>query len=282
MNPEIEKYIHDVLVELTPYLDDIVIVGGICSAFYHVLQEREIPEGLYSTDLDVGVLGDVRRDSPTISECLTRADLKEREVPYFRDIFITKFVPGQNVERVEQSEEFFEVEFLLPLTGPAEKRCDQVGMIQGEIVCERLRYLDLALHNPLKRTIGLRGQEFEVLVPNPGNFIIHKLLSSEKRAEFDKEKKDYGYILNTIDLFGTDGDLEIMAEAVHNAYNCSGEWAAWVKKALKKLSRGFLGEDAELLVYGLEKNPMPGREYARELVRKFYNRCRELIGDSCR
>ncbi len=278
MNPNIEEYIHKTLRELEPYLGDIIIVGGICSAFYHELKKRQIPEGLYSLDLDVGVPRDgVRINKPSITECLTKAELRVKEVPYYRNIFITKFVPDHKPERKNQSGELFEVEFLLPLTGSDEKPTDRVGTIQGEIVSQKLRYLDLALYRPINPTIKLMEGSFDVLLPNPGNFIIHKLLSSEKRSEFKKEKKDYGYVLNTLDLFGTDEDLEIMVKAVHETHRHSEEWAAWIKKALKKLKTGFLGKNNDLLEYGLDTNPMASREYAIDLVRKFHERCSKTV-----
>lgn len=275
MKPTIESYIFKVLNELEPYLEDLTIVGGICSAFYHKIKERKIPEGLYSQDLDVGTSEQrIRSRERTLDECLKSAELEVKEVPHYRDIFLTKYVPED-----DSREEYFEVEFLLPLRGRGDRPKDRVGQLQGEIISEKLRYLDLLLHNSFKATITIREKSFDVLLPNPGTYIIHKLLSSEKRSTFEKTKKDYGYVLNTLELFNNDKDLSWMGKEVGAIYHKDDEWEAWVERALRKLKNGFL-QTEELLDYALDRQQLSSRRYAKDLVRNFFVVSNETINDT--
>lgn len=105
----------------------------------------------------------------------------------------------------------FYAEFLTPLTGSGKKR-DGKGVWQEDatelhagVVAQKLRYLEVLLHQPWLVTIptdesGLNEAVADLRVPNPVSFMIQKLLIRDKRVGH-KRAQDVLYIHDTLQIF---------------------------------------------------------------------------------
>jgi len=88
------------------------------------------------------------------------------------------------------------IEFIVPHKGAGLEHVVKIRQLGFEVV--PLRYVDLLLSNPT--TIVESG--VKVRMPNPTNFVIHKLIVALLRKEKDKQSKDLHHAVLTSSIVG--------------------------------------------------------------------------------
>lgn len=226
-----EERLASVLKQLSDYREEFVVVGGVCVALYHKQKDHDLTDALFTSDLDLAAEGQVETIEPSIKDRLESLGLeavKSRKagarIPKMRFEF-----PEE-----EREEEAFEVEFLLPLMGSGE---DSSGYWQEDLPAERLRYLDLLLVNPDMVEMQLAGEDVSFQLPSPGMFIVHRALAAGERSDREKEKKDYSYVLDLIDLFSSEFDQ--LHESIYKAENIHSKYQTWIHNSLEEIESGF-------------------------------------------
>ncbi len=83
------------------------------------------------------------------------------------------------------------IEFIVPEKGRGAKRVVHIRELGVKAL--PLRFVNLLLDNPIIVSEG----SMEILLPNPTNFCIHKLLIASRRKSMDKNLKDLEHALHT-------------------------------------------------------------------------------------
>jgi hypothetical protein len=208
--PSDVEYFARLVDALTPWLDQVVIIGGWAHRLYrlHPLAQPLEYEPLGTFDTDIAVPLDLPATGGQI-----RARLLERN---FREELMDDMQPPAAHYRVETGDNSFYAEFLAPLEGSAVKRGgrrDVTARVSGVSV-QKLRYLELLLQNPwdvmIAPAVGYPTPGFRrILLPNAAAFLVQKILIHEKRDR-DRRAKDILYIHDTIETFG--GNLAAIRE----------------------------------------------------------------------
>ena len=185
-----------VLKVLSPYLDEIVVVGGWVPFLYDRYGQMPSPHPLPRTiDVDVVVPRHVEEHGrPTIDDLLSSAGYKARvsasEVP---------------VVKYELVSPVTEIEFLTPEIGRPGKAALAV---QRGLTAQALRYLQILLEKTrkieIRDTTGGLDIDLAVKVPSPGAFVFQKglTLSRSSHRSPDKISKDLYYIFRFLDSSG--------------------------------------------------------------------------------
>jgi len=256
---------------LTPYLDEIVIVGGWVPFLYHTYGQMSSPHPLLRTmDIDVVVPRHVKeRGSLTIDELLSRAGYKARI--YGSDAPIVKY---------ELISPVTEIEFLTPEIGKPNK---PVFTVQRGLTAQALRYLQILLENTNKidinDTIGGLDISLIVTVPSPGAFIYQKglALSPSSRRSSTKVDKDLYYIFNFVDSSRELWDsIPVEINSLRSLYP-----ARWFRSFIKNLNDYFpeSGGEGSARVATLYTGSMPAetfRNYVHRTFRDFIQALQEI------
>jgi hypothetical protein len=181
---------------LSPYLDDIVIVGGWVPFLYDRYGQMPSPHPLPRTmDIDVAVPRHIKKHGGlTIDELLSQAGYQAR--------VSSSDIP---VVRYELDSPAAEIEFLTPEIGKPGKA---VVAVQRGLNAQALRYLQILLENTrkmkIKDTMGGSDIILDVTVPSPGAFVYQKglTLSRSSRRSPVKISKDLYYIFRFLDSSG--------------------------------------------------------------------------------
>jgi hypothetical protein len=256
---------------LTPYLDEIVIVGGWVPFLYHRYGQMPSPHPLLRTmDIDVVVPRNVKEHGrPTIDEMLSRAGYKARI--YGSDVPVVKY---------ELASPVTEIEFLTPEVGKPGKAALAV---QRGLTAQALRYLQILLESTRKIRISdtIYGSDISlvVTVPSPGAFIYQKglTLSPSSRRPSTKVSKDLYYIFSFVDSSRELRD-SILAEinSLQSLYP-----AKWFRSFITNLNEYFpeSGGEGSALVATQYIGHMPAetfRNYAYRTFRDFIQALQEI------
>jgi len=260
-----------VLEVLSPYLDEIVIIGGWVPFLYN--RYGEMPSrhpSLRTIDIDVVVPRHVEEGSrPTIDQLLSRAGYKAHvsasEVP---------------VVKYELESPVTEIEFLTPEVG---RPGEPAPVVQHGLTAQALRYLQILLENTRKIAIddavdGL-AINLAVNVPSPGAFVYQKglTLSRGSRRPTAKISKDLYYIFSFLDSSGELRD-SIAAEigSLRARYH-----ARWFRTFITNLNDYFPESDGKgpALVatqYGGQMPEDTFRNYTHRTFRAFIRGLQEI------
>jgi len=199
-SPENEHFVR-LVQALTPWLNQIVIIGGWAHRLYrlHPLSQRlEFPP-LASLDTDVAV----PEKLPVLEQDL-QTRLKESG---FKEEFLGEHRPPATHYRLGEDAGGFYAEFLTPLIGGADNRGKATATISvAGVTSQKLRYVDVLLHAPWNVTlIDSAGfpvkQPVTVQIPSGASYLAQKLLIHDKRSSKERTK-DAIYIHDTIQTFG--------------------------------------------------------------------------------
>ena len=141
----LDSLLRSALHHLRPYLDDIVVIGGVANALlrHHPLAAPTDIPVLGTTDIDFATLDRVlRRGRPPLTDLLNEAGVAPEVHPEHTPPII-KFVA--------KSDPNLEIEFLCPLKGSEYRRTGKrqvAASIQDNVTAQQLRYLDLLLFEP--------------------------------------------------------------------------------------------------------------------------------------
>ena len=198
------KFLYRILSIIEPYLQDLILVGGFASLLYSVHEEADNDDNplLITYDVDLASEGKVTiKGEKSIHESLEEEGFKCELVGKFEEP-ILKYYP------TEKTDSEYYVEFLAPLLGSETKRNgkpDLIQKIQKDLSAQKLRYLDLLLHNTWAvHSSNLSALEdypdLTIKLPHPCMYIMQKTLTLSKRQPMDRNK-DYAYIYQTLTYF---------------------------------------------------------------------------------
>ena len=198
------KFLYRILSIIEPYLQDLIIVGGFASLLYSVHEEAENDDNPLLITYDVDLASESKiaiKGEKSIHESLEEEGLKCELVGKFEEP-ILKYYP------TEKTDSEYYVEFLAPLLGSETKRNgkpDLIQKIQKDLSAQKLRYLDLLLHNTWTvHSSNLSSLEdypdLVIKLPHPCMYIMQKVLTLSKRQPMDRNK-DYAYIYQTLAYF---------------------------------------------------------------------------------
>jgi hypothetical protein len=185
---------------LSPWLGDLLIVGGWAHRLYRVHPLAQSPDhgALVTRDADVA-LDPHARLVGDIGAALKAAGFDEE--------FSCEYIPPVTEYKLGAEDQGFFAEFLTPLLGGDLKRdgTPDVTVKKAGVTAQKLRHLDLLLLVPwsvkVSTDIGVPvGQPLRVKLPNPVSYIAQKLLIQNRRKP-DKRAQDVLYIHDTLELF---------------------------------------------------------------------------------
>lgn len=245
-----EDFLGYVLRAIAPYLDSLVLVGGFAVRLYR-FHPRAAPTGivpLVTFDVDFVTPPELKiKAGRRLSDLIAAADL---ELHFFGDHKppVMKFfskkgeAPGQGT-----AQDQYYVEFLTPLIGGGTDSAGNIGgtqEIQKGVTAQRLRYLDLLTVAPwqiplarLPRMGAKVGDRGFVKVPDPGLFIVQKLLISRETGRQEERPKDMAYIYEVLTLFR--GELRQLAEAVRRIAGKGPTWQRWIARSKQMAAELF-------------------------------------------
>lgn len=249
---------------LSPYLDEIVIVGGWVPFLYDRYGQMPSPHPLPRTiDVDVVVPRRIKKHGGlTIDELLSQAGYRAR-------------VSSSDIPVViyELDSPSAEIEFLTPEIGRPGKAALAV---QRGLTAQPLRYLQILLENTrkieIKDTTGGLDIDLAVKVPSPGAFVYQKglTLSRGSRRSPAKVSKDLYYIFRFLDSSGELRDsIPVEIGSLRSGYP-----ARWFRTLVTNLNDYFpeSGGDGPALVATQYSGQMPAetfRNYAHRTFRDF-------------
>jgi hypothetical protein len=215
---------------LREYLSDIVIGGGWVPLIYcHYLLGDKTKNPVRTFDIDLMVKTSVPiKGDKKIDQLLTDAGLTAT----FKSMDTPPIIHYEgNIEGCD-----IEIEFLTDQKG---SKPDVVIEVQKGLYAEALRYISISTDNTIAVTIDdFKNQEieqpFEVKVPTPQAYILHKGLVFEKRREESKKAKDLYYIFEVLTNCNT-----IEERILSGLVELKDNYPTWCDKFLKNLSFNF-------------------------------------------
>lgn len=239
-------------------------MGGVCVAIYHVLKGEELADQLFTSDLDLGASAEyLKAKQEIVEEILASAGL---EVKLAGRGGVTKF------EWPEDPQGVFLVEILVPLSGSGE---DPTMKLESGLKVPRLRYLDLLIESASLRRVSLAETTVECRLPDPGVFILHKLLTAPKRSSPPKKRKDFAYALDILYLYSE--ELETLAGQIKEISEVSHEYRRWIERALDNLE-GRFQPDSDPLRYATDRLPDVDSTDGAALVEEFLAYVQDIRG----
>lgn len=153
-------------------LDHIILIGSWCMPFYkEYFSDVEYLSTIKTRDVDFLI--------PFPKNIRTNTDIPK----LFKDLgFIVGFSTAKGYMRLEHPDLI--IEFLVPEKGRGTDK--PIDVAQLKINATALRYLNILS----EKTIKVRVTNFDVLLPHPATFALHKLIISNRRQQKDKSTKD--------------------------------------------------------------------------------------------
>ena len=233
IDPEFDAFFLKCVQVLSPYLDELVIVGGTANALYRAHPLAMDAPGAHpgTTDLDLAVSRQATaRNRPPIPDLIASAGLKPERMGHGQ-LPVMKFRPAPDSP--------LEVEFLCPASG---NRSDAAWQVQAGLTAQPIQYLGLLLFKPwtieVARIDGLEGAP-RVQVPNPYCYVMQKVLNHKTRRP-DERTKDLFYIYEISVMF---------RDALDSVVDVGSDVAAhfparWTQTYRRSLARLFESVDA--------------------------------------
>ena len=228
---------------LEPYLDDLVLVGGLVPLCYRELFDSE--EGtqcLATADIDwaVPVALPIRQSAGADSLLLAAG---------FRQKFSHRDVPPSAMYQHERFQEKslapIYLEFITDRMGGPVSRSGEAATkvrIQEGFAVPALPYVSILLKETMSFSLRRLGfselkEEFKIQIPHPANYVFHKMLVAERRSRSQKREKDWGNVFETAVM--TQGIRDEMRDRLSN-YEKSKQFSpAWIKRARKLAQEQF-------------------------------------------
>ncbi|UIF89270.1 GSU2403 family nucleotidyltransferase fold protein [Cupriavidus sp. UYPR2.512] len=190
---------------LEPWRHQVVFIGGWAYRLYRYEPRAYKPdyEAIFTQDADVAYAKQEALEGD-IKKALEGAGFSEEAN------LSGGFKPP--AMRYTFGEDGFYAEFLTPLTGSPRRRNKVTGEFEpdateanGGVVAQKLRHLEVLLHEPWMVTIpaedsGLGESVVDLRIPNPVSFIVQKLLIRDDRVA-RKRAQDVLYVHDTLYIF---------------------------------------------------------------------------------
>ncbi len=194
-------------------LKDIILIGSWCIPFYKsYFAGTKYPSAIRTRDMDFLI--------PNPTRIKTPIDIPE----LLRDLgFIIGYNGEEGLIRLEHPELI--VEFLSPEKGKGTDKPIPLPALGVNAV--GLRFLALLTDNIIK----IRVEDFDILMPHPINFSLHKLIISQYRPKEEKSVKDMDAAIGILKALIEKGDIYLIREVY-----CS-LLPKWKKRVLKGLEQ---------------------------------------------
>lgn len=191
-------------------LKDIILIGSWCVPFYKAyFAGVRYPSTIQTRDVDFLV--------PQPNRIKGKVNIPD----LLKDLgFIVGHVGGY----VKLQHPDLVIEFLSPEKGKGVNK--PVSLPKLGVNAVALRFLNLLTENLIKARVG----NFDVLLPHPVNFALHKLIISQRRLKEDKALKDRNAAVATLKALFEKGDIDTI-RAVFGSLP-----AKWQKKVFKALA----------------------------------------------
>jgi hypothetical protein len=237
-----------VIIEMAPYADEIVFVGGWVHALY--LAEANETGAVGTEDIDITIPRELlTRDRPTLLELAARAGFERDPISYMEGVASWMVYTNEQGDTVPI--DFLtegEPRFAVPIVG-------QPGLLaQGypgqNVLLQNTRTMSVGteLHPMLDPPRVIR-------VPTLGAYVLHKGISSSTRTNPSKRAKDLAYIHEIVrhPRLGTRVFEELPALRVHHAE----EHARWIQEIGIALATPAILNDVaeELSLHGRSLGP---------------------------
>ena len=245
LDKEFDRFFQEVVQSLSPYLGDLICIGGCANALYrfHELASPAAPAYLGTKDIDWAVHQKLPlQDRPPLSSLMTEAGFKETCFGSGNQAVI-KYCPANPALSAD-------LEFLCPLSGlpgSSNKVSPPTSHeVQAGLMAQPLRYLEILFRQPWVIDLG-RVPEFKALhgtrvqVPNPAAYVVQKVLIRDQRRGLPSLAKDCYYMYEISVLFHE--ALDAMAKEYSNIK--PGLPQAWIKRFRTKSHQLFRNEHAE-------------------------------------
>ena len=245
LDKEFDRFFQEVIQSLSPYLGDLVCIGGCANALYrfHDLASPASPAYLGTKDIDWAVPQKLPlQDRKPLSSLMTEAGFTETCFGSGNKAVI-KYCPTNPALSAD-------LEFLCPWSGlPGSRNKDSQPTsheVQDGLMAQPLRYLEILFKKPWFVDLGkvpqfkaLRGTR--VQVPNPAAYVVQKVLIRDQRRGLPSLAKDCYYMYEISVLFHE--ALDAMAKEYSNLK--SGLPQAWIKRFRAKANQLFQSKYAE-------------------------------------
>jgi len=262
INKEYDEFLLITLNALAPYLDNIVIGGGLACALYKFHSyATEAPVVLFTKDIDILSPQVIPVKETSINILLGVAGIKTN---YDADQYRYKM----------SSESPYEIEFICDESGLPTKikqKSPPVIEIQKDTPAQFINYIDMIRNNAWRIILDKKNtgydRTFSLNLPNPFNYIFTKSLINADRPR-DKKMKDCVYIYNTIYTF-----RNTLSEVLNEARTTKEKIPKRTfNKAISAFKNLFCKEDAPgyyyISEYAKENRIM---EYDMRVVLKVFN-----------
>ena len=189
-----ERTLARALGALESVLDRVVVVGGTAHRLFphHELGAAPGFELLVTEDVDVAAPLELGRDeSRNLLERLEQAGFEEE---------VRGATDPAYVYRFREDREAY-LQFIAQLRGDGRTRSggrDRLLRFSG-IQAEKLRHVDVLLHEPWRVSLRAEDDSYDVLVANPVAYLLQKLLTLPDRGS--KRSKDLLYVFDTLTIF---------------------------------------------------------------------------------
>lgn len=180
-----------VIIEMAPYADEIVFVGGWVHALY--LAEANETGAIHTDDVDITIPRELlANDRPTLLELAERAGFERDPISEMDE------VPPWMVYRNALGE-------TVPVDFLAEGALGVAVPIKGQpgMLAQGYRGQDILLHHTRPMLVGASIHELleparTIRVPTLGAYVLQKGISSSTRTQPSKEAKDLVYIYEIV------------------------------------------------------------------------------------
>ena len=198
LDKEFDSFFQEVVQLLSPYLGDLICIGGCANALYrfHELASPAAPAYLGTKDIDWAVPQKLPlQDRKPLSRFMDEAGFIPKCFGSGNKAVI-KYYPTNPALPAD-------LEFLCPLSGlpgsSNEASSPASYEVQPGLMAQPLRYLEILFQKPWLIDLG-RVPEFKVLrgthvhVPNPAAYVVQKVLIRDQQRGLPSLAKDCYYL----------------------------------------------------------------------------------------
>lgn len=169
-----------VVKDLEDFLPHLVLVGGWVPFLYvRFLWEETTQDPLMTMDIDFGLRNMAFKGKETIAQRVIKKNYGEHHLEIGKDVPFVPIVQSKKGARAD-------VEFISDENTPEDVRRKLVGR---EIQVNTLEFVNVLL----EKTISVNLKGIQINVPDPSQYVFHKLLTFADRTPESKKGKDLYY-----------------------------------------------------------------------------------------
>lgn len=204
-------------------LKDVILIGSWCIPFYkEYFAGIKYISAIKTRDVDFLI--------PNLHGIKVNVNIPE----LLKDLgFIIGYRGAKGYIKLEHPD--LVVEFLSPERGKGTDKPIPIPKLGVNAVA--LRFLSLLTDNVIKA----RTEDFDIILPHPANFALHKLIIFQRRFKEEKAIKDRNAAVGILKALINKGDVSIL----HRVYNSM--IPKWQKKVIKGLEEAKENEIVNLL-----------------------------------